>query len=159
MRLLLARLDGEMVKSKDLTRLIHEAMAHNAELGELLEVLIRALYLGGEAKDIEQILDWYDPYAVEFEDVDWLLVTPVLRYALATSFGEDGADEHDARFSENIAKYEESLPVMVNLEVLEQFARKLPGGALNCRHARRCSLMFMAKLAHAINKQRFVCVE
>ncbi len=126
MRLLLARLDGEMVKSKDLTRLIHEAMAHNAELGELLEVLIRALYLGGEAKDIEQILDWYDPYAVEFEDVDWLLVTPVLRYALATSFGEDGADEHDARFSENIAKYEESLPVMVNLEVLEQFARKLP---------------------------------
>ena len=127
LRLLLAKLGVRQRAEKvQVVREVHEAMARGAELGELLEVLARLIVLGMDAV-VSELLEWYEPHGEEMEDVDWLLITPMYRYVLATRAGrEDVLDLLEARFDERVEQLEQELPVMIDLEDVERLATKLP---------------------------------
>lgn len=126
LRLLLARLqNGSAGDEAQVVRAAHEAMARGGELGELLEVLGRLIVLRRDA-EVSALLEWYEPYAEELEDIDWLLVTPLYRYVLATrEEKEDVLEELEQRFDERVDRFAEELPVMIDLEELERLAMKL----------------------------------
>lgn len=125
LRLLLARLQGAENKKVQAVRLAHEAMARGGELGELLEVLGRLIVLRRDA-EVSELLEWYEPYAEELEDVDWLLVTPLYRYVLAIRQDrEDVLEFIEGRFDVRVEQFEKELPVMIDLEEFERLATRL----------------------------------
>ncbi len=98
-----------------------DAMKIGCEWSELLAVLQRLIYVGA----LDEALVFLNGYRA-LDDVDWVLVTPLMRYMIAAMRGdEQGTDEAYEAFERASQALGDELPLEWELEELERATRRL----------------------------------